>query len=279
MNCKNCFDELKVDSQFCGNCGGKIVLDRISFKQLLLEVFINAVGFDSKFFITLKEMVRKPDVVISDYLNGVRKRYMNPFAFLAVGAALSLIIFNYYADDFIAINSAVNAEQINEYKKMASIEIPDNLSEKETKKLESQKNIAQIQVKYTEGMMQFMLRYYNLMAFAFLLIYATLSKWTFLKPHNFGEHIIINAYIYGLTNYLSIVLFLIAVIVHPSIYMFSMLGYMLYYMFCFGKFYNLSLGKNILKLLRFLVGLLIIGLVLGFIGIIIAVVITVSNLS
>jgi hypothetical protein len=59
-------------------------------------------------------MITQLQVVISDYLNGVRKRYMNPFAFLAVDAGLSLIIFNYYADDFIKINSSLNSEKTPE---------------------------------------------------------------------------------------------------------------------------------------------------------------------
>ncbi|WP_435803230.1 DUF3667 domain-containing protein [Polaribacter sp.] len=114
MRCKNCQKPLEKDAHFCNHCGAKIVINRITFKQLISEVFINVFGFDKKFFRTFKEMITQLQVVISDYLNGVRKRYMNSFAFLAVGAALSPIIFNYYADDFIKINSSINSEQKDE---------------------------------------------------------------------------------------------------------------------------------------------------------------------
>jgi hypothetical protein len=277
MNCKNCQHILEENAKFCFNCGAKVITDKTTFKQLISEVIINVFGFDSKFFNTLKEMITQPQVVISDYLNGVRKRYMNPFAFLAVGAALSLLIFNYFADDFIKINGSMNSEQMAETREKANMEIPEGLSEKETKKLKVEKKAAEFTLKFTNGMMQFMLHYYNLLTFVFLFIYAILSKWTFWKPHNFGEHIVINAYIYGLTTYLSIILFLIAIIVHPSVYFFSMIGYVIFYMYSFGRFYQLSFGKNILKLFRFLLGLCIfvftiavifalIGMVIGFLG-------------
>ena len=38
-------------------------------------------------------MFTQPHIVLTEYLSGVRKRYVNPFGYLAVGAALSLIIF------------------------------------------------------------------------------------------------------------------------------------------------------------------------------------------
>lgn len=272
MNCKNCHQILDKNAQFCFNCGAKVVSDKITFKQLISDVFINVFGFDSKFFNTLKEMITQPQVVISDYLNGVRKRYMNPFAFLAVGAALSLIIFNYFADDFIKINGSINSEQMAETREKANIEIPEGLSEKETVKLQVEKKSAEFTLKFTNGMMQFMLHYYNLLTFVFLFIYAILSKWTFWKPHNFGEHMVINAYIYGLTTYLSIVLFLMAIVIHPSVYFYSVIGYIIFYMYSFGRFYQLSFGKNILKLLRFLLGLCIFTAIVGIISIIIGVI-------
>lgn len=103
MNCKNCKDPLEKDAQFCDNCGAKVITSRITFKFLITDLFINVFGIDSKFFLTLRKMLTHPQNVINEYLKGVRKRYVNPFAFLAVGAALSVIIYNFYADDFIAI--------------------------------------------------------------------------------------------------------------------------------------------------------------------------------
>lgn len=279
MICKNCQNTLLDSDQFCNNCGAKVVDDRITFKKLFLDFFINVFGFDSAFFITLKKMILQPDAVINDYLSGVRKRYMNPFAFLAIGAGLSLLIFNYFADDFIAIQTSMQSEQITNLQEQASLDIDQlkNLTEKQKQQKQIEKKVAELQLDFNNGMWEFMLRYFNLLTFLFLLIYAVLSKWTFWKPHNFGEHIVMNGFIYGFTTYLTLAFFFLAILIHPSIYMISILVSILYYMYSFGKIYKLSIGRNILKLLRFIVGLIIvliifiilsvvIGAFIGFMG-------------
>ncbi len=274
MNCKNCQNSLKENAHFCDECGAKVIQDRITFKALIVDVFINVFGIDSKFFLTLRMAARKPQVLVHEVVGGVRKRYMNPFAFLAVGAAISLLVFNYFSDDFKAVNSEINASQVEEYKKKATMDIAsmEGLTEKEKQKLEIEKKTAQFQLKFLDGMMNFMLQYYNLLAFVFVFLYAILSKWTFWKPHNFGEHIVMNAYFFGFTTYLSLLLFFLSILIHPSIYTYSILLYIVYYMFAFGKIYELSFFKNILKLLRFFLGLTILLLCIIFIGILIGVV-------
>lgn len=273
MNCKNCHHILEIDAQFCDNCGAKVVADRITFKQLFVEFFLGVFSLDSKFFLTMRKMATHPEDVMNDYIEGVRKRYVNPFTFLAVGAGLSLLIFNYYTDEFIEINNSFQIEQITELQKKANLDVSKvkNVSEKELKILEAEKKSAQFQIKFNEGMMQFMLRYYNLLAFLFLGFYAILSKWTFRKPHNFGEHIVINAYAYGFITYVSIIFFILSITVNPSIYLCTLFSSVLYYMYVFGKFYKLSFGKNLLKLLRFIVGLIIITIIFGILMVIIGV--------
>ncbi|WP_397447647.1 DUF3667 domain-containing protein [Polaribacter sp. R77954] len=274
MNCKNCEHPLSESAHFCVNCGAKVIQDRITFKALLVDVFINVFGIDSKFFLTLRMAARKPHILVEEVIGGVRKRYMNPFAFLAVGAAISLLVFNYFSDDFKAVNSEINAGQVEEYKKKANLDIASikGISKKEKQKLEFEKKGAQLQLKILDGMMNFMLQFYNLLAFVFVFIYAVLSKWTFWKPHNFGEHIVINAYFFGFTTYLSLILFFLSMLVHPSIYMYSILIYIIYYMFAFGKIYDLSIWKNTLKLFRFLLGLTILFLAIVIVGFLVGVV-------
>lgn len=275
MNCKNCKHPLEENAHFCDNCGAKVILTRINFKNLLLDFFIVNFGVDSRFFLTIRKMAVRPEEVLNEYIEGVRRRYVNPFAFLAVGAGLSLIIFNYFADDFIAIQSQVNQTQIDELKKAAAIDLDGikDLSEEEIQKLKIQKKTAQLQLDFMKGMWDFMLRYFNLLTFVFLIIYAVLSKWTFRKPHNFGEHIVINGYIYGFTTYITLIAFFFAILLHPSIYVTTIFISIIYYMYAFGRFYKLSVGKNILKLLRFILGLIIVMIILGLITVIIGIVI------
>ena len=264
MICKNCKEKLENDAQFCDNCGAKVIVSRITFKQLVSELVINVFGIDSKFFLTLKKMITSPDEVLREYLTGVRKKYVNPFAFLAIGAGLSLIIFNYFADDFINMQSTLRSEDAIQLRKTANLDLSSikNISKEELQKMEINKKIAQKQLEVSENMMQFMLHYYNLLTFLFLPFYALLSKWTYRKPHNFGEHIVMNSYLYGLTTYFSIIAFIAAMLIHPSIYFYSAIAYILYYLYAFKKLYNLSIGKTALKFFRFIIGLLILGVIL-----------------
>ena len=272
MNCKNCTTELENDAQFCNYCGAKVVKNRITFKELITLFIIDIFGVDSRFFRTIKEMAIHPDRVLNEYITGVRKKYVNPFAFLAVGAALSLLIYNYFADDYIKFQQSINVDQIAEVQRKAEVNLKDfeHLPQKEFQKIKLNKQIATTQLKFMESTTKFTLQYFNLFAFLFLIIYATLSKWTYPKPHNFGEHIVMNAYIYGFATYISIVAFFLALWIHPSIYGYSLFAYFVYYLFCFGKLYKHSFGKSLLKFLRFALGLLVIFLTFSFIGGIIA---------
>ncbi|QOD60434.1 DUF3667 domain-containing protein [Polaribacter haliotis] len=271
MNCKNCQDSLEENAQFCDNCGAKVVTYRITFKHLISELVKEVFGVDSKFFLTLRKMVTNPEEVIGEYISGVRKKYVNPFAFLAIAAALSLVIYNYFADDFIAIHGSYNSERMIEVKKAADIDLSSlkGISKEEMATIKIEKQSAQFQIKLLDNMMQFMLRYFNLLTFLFLPLYALLSKWTYRKPHNFGEHIVINAYIYGFATYFTIIAFFAAMLIHPSIYMYSMFAYIAYYLYATSKLYSHSFGKALLKLLRFIIGLVLLTIVFVILSIII----------
>lgn len=259
MNCKNCQNSLNKQDLYCNNCGGKVIEKKITFKQLFKEVIENVFGLDNKFFLTLRMMIAHPDIVIKEYLEGVRKRYMNPFAFLAVSAGISLLAFNYFADDFIAINASFQTEETKELERKASIDLSKykDASKDIQQKLALEKKLAQANLDLAKGMLNFMLVYFNLLTFIFLLIYAVLSKWTFWKPHNFGEHTVINAYAYSITNYIMLICFFLAMFTNPILYSYSLILSLFYYIYVFAKLYKLSFVMNILKLGRFFIGLVL----------------------
>jgi len=262
MICKNCQDPLEKNAQFCDNCGAKIITNRITFKFLVSEIFV-AIGIESLYFNTLKKMFLAPQEVLNEYVTGVRKRYINPFAYLAVGAALSLLVFNYFADDFITMQKSVNHENLVELERIATqdLSLISTDSDVELLKLKQLKQSAKLQLQFQDGLMKLMLKYLNLITFILLPLYALISKWTYRKPYNYGEHIVMNAYLQGTTMYISIITFFIAMVSHPLVYTLSMFIYILYYLFAFSKLYNHSFKTSILKLLRF-IGVLIIVLTL-----------------
>lgn len=272
MNCKNCQDPLEKDAQFCDNCGAKIITNRITFKFLISEIFI-AIGIESLYFNTLKKMFLAPQEVLNEYLTGVRKRYVNPFAYLAVGAALSLLVFNYFADDFIAMQKSVNHENLAELKRISTqdLSLISTDSDVELLKLKQQKQSAKIQLQFQDGLTKLLLKYLNLITFLLLPLYALISKWTYRKPYNYGEHIVMNAYLQGTTMYISIITFFIAMVSHPLVYTLSILIYILYYLFAFSKLYNHSFKTSILKLFRFIGVLIIVSFLLFIIAAILSI--------
>ena len=80
MNCKNCHTELSEHDDYCRNCGARIIRNRLTFRNLfehLSETFFN---YDNKLLRTLIDLIKKPEDVIVGYINGVRKKYVNPIS-------------------------------------------------------------------------------------------------------------------------------------------------------------------------------------------------------
>jgi hypothetical protein len=82
MECKNCKTPLQKNDLFCSNCGAKIVTKRLTFSSLLEEMFSTLFSWDNKFFKTFTHMLTQPETIILGYINGVRKKYVKPIAYL-----------------------------------------------------------------------------------------------------------------------------------------------------------------------------------------------------
>ncbi len=84
MNCKNCQTELTGDKKFCTQCGAKVIDYRLNFKLMVGEFFETYISWDNKIFKTFIHLFTKPEVVVRNYISGVRKRYMQPIAFMFI---------------------------------------------------------------------------------------------------------------------------------------------------------------------------------------------------
>ncbi len=260
MNCKNCNESLPEGAKFCQECGAKVVEERTTLKGLFSEI-TNAVGWDSKYFVTVRTLLTHPERVLSTYLGGTRKRYMNPFGFFAIGIAISLFFFAAYQDELF--------KGMEKFRK-SSYEFGHKLND-EGKDPTPQKS----DIPYSETTERYMTRLghfqesiyknYNLSSFVLLPLFALISFLVFLKPYNYAEHIIINAYIQGVTFLFSSLCILLAIIFDTFLYQLSILLVVVYYMYAFGKLYSLSLKTGVLKLLRFIVVLIPIYVVISII--------------
>jgi len=92
MNCKNCNTELQEQDDYCTSCGGKVIRNRLTFKNLfehLSETFFN---YDNKLLRTFIKLFSNLDEVIGSYIDGVRKKYVNPISYLGIALTLTGIV-------------------------------------------------------------------------------------------------------------------------------------------------------------------------------------------
>ena len=94
MNCKNCQTPQRTDFKFCPNCGARVVQNRLTFKQLSYDITERYFNVDNRFIKTVVGLCIHPEEVIGSYINGVRRRYLNPISHLGIALTLSgLLIF------------------------------------------------------------------------------------------------------------------------------------------------------------------------------------------
>jgi hypothetical protein len=89
MECKNCSNILQTDSNFCPNCGAKVIRYRLTFKNLWHEVIEGFFDLDNTFFRTFIHLFTKPAEVIDGYISGIRRKYLNPISYLGIALTLS----------------------------------------------------------------------------------------------------------------------------------------------------------------------------------------------
>ena len=94
MECKNCDRSLRSDYTFCSNCGAKIIRNRLTFKNLWYDVTERYFNVDNTFLKTFWHLFTKPEIVINGYIQGIRKKYLNPISYLGIALTLSgLLLF------------------------------------------------------------------------------------------------------------------------------------------------------------------------------------------
>ena len=114
MNCKNCQEPLEEANHFCPNCGARIVNDRITLKRLLGQFTGWFLNLDNALLRTFKGMLFHPERVITDYISGVRKKFMSPLSFLTIAITLAgLMIFILQHRFEGQIDITMGAEEIN----------------------------------------------------------------------------------------------------------------------------------------------------------------------
>ena len=88
MDCKNCELPLRTDYSFCANCGAKVIRNRLTLKSLWYDFTERFFNLDNTFLKTFKHLFSRPDDVIVGYINGTRKKYLNPVSYFTIALML-----------------------------------------------------------------------------------------------------------------------------------------------------------------------------------------------
>ena len=204
----------------------------------MADLFRNTLGWDNKYIYTIKSLLTNPGVVLREYINGTRKKYVHPFTFLAIGMTIAIFIFNSFDTEYISANQDFQKSQLEWFAE--NLGGPYKSAEFREEQLAS-----------TEKMVKFQLKYFNILVVLLLPIYTFIAYLVYGKPYNYGEHIVVNCYVQGM-SFLSIsFLFLIGLVTHPLVYASNLILLTLFYTYAYGKLYKLSIGQSLFKVFLF----------------------------
>lgn len=90
--CLNCGKPLASDDIFCSYCGQKNI-EKLNFSSFVGQLVSGFFSYDSRLWTTIVPLILKPGIVSKNYIDGKRKRYVNPFQmYLHVSILFFLIL-------------------------------------------------------------------------------------------------------------------------------------------------------------------------------------------
>ncbi len=93
--CLNC--GAQVAEKFCSHCGQENREPEETFGDLVNHFFADITHYDSKFFISLKDLLFRPGFLTREYLAGRRARYLNPVRmYVFISFTFFLVYFTFY---------------------------------------------------------------------------------------------------------------------------------------------------------------------------------------
>lgn len=91
QTCANCGSA--IDGKFCKQCGQKVIEHNQSLWHLVIHFVSDIFHYDGKFIRTLKLLLTRPGFLPSEYKNGVRQKYVDPFKLYLFISAAAFVVF------------------------------------------------------------------------------------------------------------------------------------------------------------------------------------------
>lgn len=179
--CPNCAaDRLGA---FCHGCGQHHLDGPITFRTLWRELVERFFKLERGLPLTVKALTLAPGVVARDYVEGRRRRYVNPLSYLLIGVGLSLLVLPLlWSSQFDGASSGAQVEEMLEMGKsmgarMAGTDI-ESLPPEKRARLEAftERYMTEFMPVYLQNMMETMQRLYSLLAVAFAAVLAVFFR-------------------------------------------------------------------------------------------------------
>lgn len=228
MECKNCNLSLHENDNYCNACGAKVIRNRLTFKNLWEEFIEKFLNVDNTFLKTFTHLLTKPEAVIVGFIDGVRRKYMNPVNYLAIALTLSGILIFFMKKTF-----------------------PEGI---DFNQFGTQAYTAEASKKLTD----FIFTFYSLISLLFIPVFAGSAYITFnKKKFVFTEHIISFLYIQAQYSLCTFPVTLLILFLAPERYMqfslFFILVMLLYALYVMKRVSGLKKGDFILNSIIFII--------------------------
>lgn len=130
MKCKNCENEFQ--GNFCNQCGQNNRVNKLTLKTFLEELSDSIFQVNHGLFFTIKSLFTRPGNSIREFLDGKRKEYFKPIAFVLTLSTVYFLVSQFsdsptLIDDFLSGYSAGGIEKdITKEKSPIIIWLSDN---------------------------------------------------------------------------------------------------------------------------------------------------------
>jgi len=226
-NCKNCKSQIEDSSNFCTECGAKIIRNRLTLKNLFASFSEQFLDYDNKFLQTFINLFTRPEDVIGSYIDGTRKKYVNAISFFAITLTISglyLLFVQKYFPDFMDASSFYEDEA---------------------------------QQKITKEISKITFEYNSLLYFILIPIIALVSRIVFYdKKYNLTEHTVIYLYSLSFWSLVSSLLNTILLFIYPEVFIW--VGLVIFFLmfvyhgYILKRIFSLNVSGLLIKTLIFL---------------------------
>lgn len=242
MDCKSCNAGINSNVNFCNECGGKVIRNKLTLRNLFEDTIERFFNYDNKFLQTFIKLFTKPEEVIDGYINGARKKHVDALSYYAIAITFTGL-YIYILTNFLS--DSLTSHFLSDYGTSESQEM-------QTKQFD------------------FMTKYSSLVMMFYIPLYAILAKIVFFnkKKFNFTELIVVFLYIQAQISIVSAVLTITLLALGMDFMLTSLLSGILmivYGAYCLKRLYELSTPGIILRTMGFL-GIFVLVCIIGGIG-------------